>query len=287
MITVKTRPESPGVLCLGKRGENLARKIVIDCSRWRQEYGDGALTLLLRRPGSSGVYPAVTELDGEGNTVWAVTSADTAAAGVGRCEMQYSVGDTLVKSAVRETSVEASLDGEVIDPDQESSILDQITKLIGRATLAVAEALAASDAASRSAAEATEAVGQVRADLERLADVEAGAQVNVIEIVAANGADLTPDAAKRVNVPVPTRLSQLTNDSAFQTKAQVDAAIEAAIAENMPEVYAGPYTAEAMADADTALQTAGKRMEQDVTVKKISVAEVTNQSGGYTVTIGG
>lgn len=60
--------------------------------------------------------------------------------------------------------------------------------------------------------------------------VEAGAQANVIEKVAVNGTDLSPDSSKRVNVIIPKLVSALTNDSGFQTSAQVQAAITNALA---------------------------------------------------------
>ena len=44
---------------------------------------------------------------------------------------------------------------------------------------------------------------------------ETGGAPNVIEIVKVNGTALTPDSDKAVNVPVPTKLSELTNDDNF------------------------------------------------------------------------
>lgn len=44
---------------------------------------------------------------------------------------------------------------------------------------------------------------------------ETGGAPNVIEIVKVNGTALTPDSNKAVNVPVPTKLSELTNDDNF------------------------------------------------------------------------
>ena len=41
---------------------------------------------------------------------------------------------------------------------------------------------------------------------------ETGGAPNVIEIVKVNGSPLTPDANKAVNIPVPTKASELTND---------------------------------------------------------------------------
>lgn len=51
-------------------------------------------------------------------------------------------------------------------------------------------------------------------------------------------------------------------------------------------MYNGPYSVEPRSDSDQTLETAQKYMKRDVTVKKIQYAEVSNNSGGTTVTIG-
>ena len=62
----------------------------------------------------------------------------------------------------------------------------------------------------------------------KLEGVETGAEVNVIETVKVNGTALTPDAQKAVDVTIPTKVSDLTNDgdgtagSEFATKSYVD-----------------------------------------------------------------
>lgn len=53
----------------------------------------------------------------------------------------------------------------------------------------------------------------------------------------------------------------------------------------LPPVYAGPYEATPRASHQS-LPTQGRRMASDVTVHGIPYAEVTNESGGYTATIG-
>ena len=55
----------------------------------------------------------------------------------------------------------------------------------------------------------------------RLEGIEEGAQVNVIEAVKVNGAALVP-SAKAVDVQVPARVGQLTNDAGYITKAVSD-----------------------------------------------------------------
>ena len=53
------------------------------------------------------------------------------------------------------------------------------------------------------------------AEKEKLSAIAAGAQVNVIESVKVNGTALTPDANKAVDVTVPTKVSDLTNDENY------------------------------------------------------------------------
>lgn len=55
------------------------------------------------------------------------------------------------------------------------------------------------------------------AEQTKLSGIETGAEVNVIESVKVNGSALTPDANKAVDVTVPTKVSDLTNDSGFVT----------------------------------------------------------------------
>ena len=55
-------------------------------------------------------------------------------------------------------------------------------------------------------------------DKSKLDGIAVGAQVNVIEKVLVNGSELTP-AEKAVDVTVPTKVSQLTNDSKYQENA--------------------------------------------------------------------
>ncbi|WP_290458185.1 hypothetical protein [Faecalibaculum rodentium] len=62
-------------------------------------------------------------------------------------------------------------------------------------------------------------------DKKKLDNIEAGAQANVIESVKVNGTALEVAADKSVNVAVPTKVSQLTNDSGFQNADEVDEAI--------------------------------------------------------------
>lgn len=58
--------------------------------------------------------------------------------------------------------------------------------------------------------------GKIAYDHSQTAHAPSGAQVNVIETVKVNGTAVTP-SSKAVDISVPTKLSQLTNDAGFKT----------------------------------------------------------------------
>lgn len=66
------------------------------------------------------------------------------------------------------------------------------------------------------------------ADKDKLTDVASGAEVNVIDAISINGADATV-TNKKVDITVPTKVSDITNDSGFQTASDVASAINSAI----------------------------------------------------------
>lgn len=64
-----------------------------------------------------------------------------------------------------------------------------------------------------------------KGDKAKLDDIADNAQVNVIELIKRNGTNISIDANKAVDISVPTKLSDLTNDKTFQTEAQIKSLI--------------------------------------------------------------
>ena len=62
------------------------------------------------------------------------------------------------------------------------------------------------------------------AEKNKLSGIASGAQANVIESVKVNGTKVEP-SSKAVDISVPTKVSQLTNDSGFQTSTQVNSIV--------------------------------------------------------------
>jgi len=59
----------------------------------------------------------------------------------------------------------------------------------------------------------------------KLDNIEAGAQVNNIVAIRQNGSTINPDSNKIINITVPTKLSELTNDGNYQTANDVSSTI--------------------------------------------------------------
>jgi len=133
-------------LLLGRQGEHLARCIVFDIRDWQALYGEGSVHLLAQRSGEEVPYPcAVTVVDGM--ALWVVRAADVAVAGRGKAELQYRVGDTVVKSELYGTEIRSAM-GEAgpVPPEPQQSWVERV--------------LQSADAAAQSAKDAREAVVQ-------------------------------------------------------------------------------------------------------------------------------
>lgn len=100
----------------GVQGENEARSIQFDVTPWVDELGDGVVTATAKRSQDSQPYPVtVTKV---GNVVtWKPTSIDTAFAGVGSFQLEYTVDSVLAKTCIWSTMVAPSLDPAGDPPD--------------------------------------------------------------------------------------------------------------------------------------------------------------------------
>lgn len=128
-------------LVLGRRGENLARKVVFDIRDLESLYGTGDVEVIYQRPGDAQPYPVAVHRDGTLVT-WDVTATDTEMSdGSGKCELRYYVGETLAKSKIWRTWVEPALPtpSETAPPEPEQGWVDQIIA-VGAAAKASADA---------------------------------------------------------------------------------------------------------------------------------------------------
>ena len=97
------------IIPLGKQGENLATRVLFPfANEWRLLFGDGTFQLLHQRQSDAEPHAVTVGIDGE-NVVWNVENVDVAVPGVGKCELNYLVGDALAKSITYSTKTAESL----------------------------------------------------------------------------------------------------------------------------------------------------------------------------------
>lgn len=109
---------------------------------------------------------------------------------------------------------------------------------------------------------------------------DAGAQANKIESIKVNGTAQTIDPDKSVNITVPTKTSQLNNDSTFQTSVQVVAAINTAISKSG---HASFQKVDAVPKADAAQENI-LYLVMNTTTKHYDIyAKIKGSSDSYTM----
>lgn len=141
---------------LGKRGENLACRVVFDISTWQKEYGEGVVQLIHQRNGDKTPYPCVVAADGS-NAYWNITSADVDVAGRGHCELQYWVDDAIVKSATYITRTARSMSpASDTAPEPQKAWVDSVIQ----AGIDAVESAASAEAAAASAEASAESLAE-------------------------------------------------------------------------------------------------------------------------------
>lgn len=120
-------------LQLGKQGEHLAHSIDFDYSNWVSEYGQGEITLTVKRSGDKSSYPVILEteiVDEKHVARWNITSIDTAKPGKGWVELEYKVDDKIIRSQLFETNVLSSIvSPDILPPDPYISWVNQLIVL--------------------------------------------------------------------------------------------------------------------------------------------------------------
>ena len=120
-------------IILGRQGEDRAVRVVWPgiVSDWSSLYGDGSFQLSVRRFGDENAYPVVVEVKGD-DIRFTVTSAETAIAGIGKCELTYIANRSIAKSATWETVVLNSLTGQTPSEPPEEPAKSWFTAIQGQ-----------------------------------------------------------------------------------------------------------------------------------------------------------
>lgn len=171
----EVRVKSSSEIQLGRRGENLATCVIFHVGDWLSE-PSGSVQLIHQRPGDEQPYPCAITADGD-TVIWDILSADVAAPGRGRAELQYLRGDVCIKSSIFITNTADSLDkaGEV-PPDPHKSWVQQVLEAAEGIESGIEKAEEAAQTALGYANAAGEAAG--KAVLEGLAYAKESGEFN-------------------------------------------------------------------------------------------------------------
>lgn len=151
IVNIKTGADTGGIV-LGRRGEHEAAQIVFDVSSLAETCGAGRAVLLAKRAGDEAAYPVNAEQE-ENTVIWTVTSADTAQAGKGECELFWYVGEALAKSLVYSTFTDRDIgDAGTEPPEPWESWVDEVLQAAQDAEDSAQNAAASAEAAQEAAA---------------------------------------------------------------------------------------------------------------------------------------
>ena len=113
------------MLNLGRVGENGVTEFVFDYANWTDEFGEGVLSLVLKRQGDAEGYPKSMTVE-SGQSTWVVDSTDVGVEGIGEAQLTYTVNGDAKKSVIYLTRTCPSIEPVGPAPDPYQSWLDQM-----------------------------------------------------------------------------------------------------------------------------------------------------------------
>lgn len=168
------------ILLLGKVGENLATRVVIDASEWQD--GNGTFQLLVKRADEEMFTATITQA--EGVVTWLIPGAEIGAAGYGEIELNYLVGEAKMKSARVDTRVFSSIEIDRLTADG-TTWSQLVLAAISDAQKAADDAEDAKDAVEDmidgAVADATAAAEQAASDASDYKDAASGSATDAAE----------------------------------------------------------------------------------------------------------
>ena len=149
---------SGNYITIGRMGDNLATRVVLDVSDITELYGtDGEFTLLVKNKVKNYVYPVVCDVDMEASeVVWYPTAEDTSNGKAVALELVYTVGEQVVYSKIYSVVIGESFANEKHGNAPEATWINQMVKIASEVQHSVSEAEGFSAEASASVQRANE-----------------------------------------------------------------------------------------------------------------------------------
>lgn len=266
MTAIKTidASKNPFTLAIGRQLESNYRRIIFDCSGFDTEVE--TITLVHQRAQDVAPY-IVTQTTGETSLAWDITSTDTAFDGIGRAELRINFSNGLAKSAVFRTLVIKSITADTTIPEPLQSWYDAMIAYINEHSVT------------------DEQLAQAIADYIEEHPIEAPVEsVNGKQgavVLTASDIGALPDSTQ-----IPTRTSQLQNDSGFLTSAPVESVNGQTGAVVITAGGLGAYEkpAAGIPEADLAAAVQASLGKAETALQEAPVQSVNNQTGAVVIT---
>lgn len=190
-------------ILLGRVGENNTTQVIWEniVSEYRENFGDGSFTLAVKRCGDQSPYFVDITAD-ESNISWLVSGGDVAKAGMGSCELTYTVDGAIAKTQTWSTVVYNSLSAdEPTDPP--APVENWVQKVIDASNRAKQSEQSASESAAQAAQDAEAALQNASSSLQNAESALQNAERAEQSASSADEASKSAQEAAR-RIPVPT-----------------------------------------------------------------------------------
>lgn len=221
----------PQVLMIGRQLENNYRQFEFDCSAFGSDIE--SITLVHQR--KTDVAPYLVTTSNTDTLTWTVSDTDTAFSGYGRAELRVVFADGLAKSAIYSTCVLESITADTVIPEPLQSWYDAMIEYIDENSITeddLADAIAEYISEHPITAPVTSVNGEIGDVVLSASDVGALPDSTVIPTKTSqlqnDSGYITSAPVTSVNgqtgavtLSIPTKVSQLQNDSGYITSAPV------------------------------------------------------------------
>lgn len=155
---------SGNYITIGRMGDNLATRVILDVSDITEQYGsEGEFTLLVKSKVKNYVYPVVIEVDMESNeVVWIPTAEDTSNGKAIGLELVYTVEDQVVYNKIYSVVFGESFADKEVGNAPEAAWMSQTLREARNAVNAAQNASASASEAESANREAQRTIETVR-----------------------------------------------------------------------------------------------------------------------------
>ena len=155
---------SGNYITIGRMGDNLATRVILDVSDITEQYGsEGEFTLLVKSKVKNYVYPVVIEVDMESNeVVWIPTAEDTSNGKAIGLELVYTVEDQVVYNKIYSVVIGESFADKEVGNAPEAAWMSKTLKEARDAVNAARNASSSASEAQRANSEAQRTIETVR-----------------------------------------------------------------------------------------------------------------------------